>query len=379
MFRFIKHLFLYLLGLWLAPFSFAQPTETPPSNEPVVRGLDHFNQAALRAIQDNQVGSPEEIPQVFYDYYVVTEPSRLRARLNLYDKFGINGDDPKSKQGQVLIQLINRNLLEELHPSDTLVVPTEFGLDLRAYSPFPRYYQAGKEHPKVVILDKEIQAFAAYENGILRRWGIINTGADASATPEGRFNVNWKAKTKDSSLSPAFDPKQKSEEVWTMTWVMNFHERRGIHMHQYAMPTGGPASHGCVRMNDADAEWLFNWVETWDTSKGPEIEECSNKADCKITKQGSLVLVLGPDPKGKPKPFVYKTRYPILKIIDLPSNPMLLPAGTDQQKLFDRLRANNSSSAKPRSTGSAVRATEPLRSPTSKPHQKATPPKPKRK
>ena len=48
-----------------------------------------------------------------------------------------------------------------------------------------------------------------------------------------------------------------SDELWTMYWVMNLHEARGIHMHQYALPTSGPASHGCIRMLDPDAQWLY--------------------------------------------------------------------------------------------------------------------------
>jgi len=340
-----KKIFLFFLLFGGAVYAQpTKPTTTPTVDEPP-KSLDHFNQEALRAIQDNQIGNPDEIPQVFYDYYVVKEQSRLRARLNLYEYMGINhATDAKSKEGQVLIQLINRNLLEDLQPGDTLVVPTQLGLDLRAYSPFPRYYQAAKEHKKIVILDKEIQAFAAYEDGVLRRWGIINTGTDASQTPEGRFNVNWKAENRISSLSPGVLNPKKSDEMWDMTWVMNIHEKRGIHMHQYAMPTGGPASHGCVRMNDADAEWLFNWVDIWETSKA-NAEECTSAKDCKILKQGTMVLVLGPDPKGKAQPFVYKNRYPILKIIDLPTDPYAIPAGTEQQKIFDRIRLGRGTTA----------------------------------
>lgn len=304
-------------------------------------GGDHFNQKALEALQNNQVANLDDLPQVFYDYYVVTEDSRLRARLNLYERFGINCDSNVCNEGKALIQLLNRNLLENLVPGDTLVVPTQFGLDLRSYSPFPRYYLGVRDIPKIIILHKEIQGFAAYQNGELKRWGIINTGDKSTNTPEGRFNVNWRMPEKVSSISPGLkkNPKaEEKEELWEMTWVVNFHELRGIHVHQYAMPTGGPASHGCVRANDADAKWIYDWVDVWDTTKGPEIEECSNKPDCRITKQGTMVLVLGPDPKGKARPFVFKNRYPILKMIDVPTDPYSIPAGTDQQKEFDRKR-----------------------------------------
>lgn len=332
--------FLFWL-ICLTPLAWAQPTppnSDTPSNAVSGGSIDHFNQEALRAIQNNQVGSPDEIPQVFYDYYVVREDSRLKARLKLYETLGINGNEPKQNEGKVLLQLINRNLLEELRSGDTLVVPTKLGLDLRAYSPFPRFYQAGREIPKIVFLEKTIQAFAAYENGVLKRWGIINTGKDASQTPNGRFNVNYRAQTKISSLSPGVVDPKSSEEIWEMTWVMNLHETRGIHMHQYAMPTGGPASHGCVRMNDADAEYLFNWVDTWETTKGKEIDTCWGEKDCKVTKEGTMVIVMGNGPKNKPQPFILKPRYPILKVVDLPTDPFSIPAGTEQQRWFDKVR-----------------------------------------
>lgn len=298
---------------------------------------DHFNQKALESLQNNQVANLDDLPQVFYDYYVVKEDSRLRARMNLFEHFGINCDNNFCNEGKALIQLLNRNLLEELLPNDTLVVPTQFGLDLRSYTPFPRYYLGAKDFDKIVILDKEIQAFAAYEKGELRRWGIINTGSESTNTPTGRFNVNWKALTKISSKSPGLVNPKESDEMWEMTWVMNIHERRGIHMHQYAMPTGGPASHGCVRINDADAKWLYDWTDTWQTNKGADIEDCDK--DCRITKQGTMVIVLGPDPNGKARPFINKPRYPILRMVDLPTNPYSVSPGTDQQRAFDRLRA----------------------------------------
>ena len=214
---------------------------------------------------------------------------------------------------------------------DTLVVPTADGyeLDFRAYSPFPRYYPGASDFEKLFIIHKTVQAFAAYEHGRLARWGIVNTGSPESPTPTGRFNFNWKTEYRVSSLSPP-------GEDWEMYWVFNFHNPRGMHVHQYEFPTGGPTSHGCVRLIDADARWIYTWADTWKTTVGGTgIGSQSGR----VLEPGTTVLVIGDDPLGLPHPFDYKKRYPILKKVDLPRHPYDVPAGTPQQEHFDRLRA----------------------------------------
>src|SRR5690606_31364240 len=100
---------------------------------------------------------------------------------------------------------------------------------------------------------------------------------DVSPTPNGRFNFNWKTEHRISSLSPPGEP-------WHMYWVFNIHDARGIHLHQYAMPTGGPTSHGCVRLIDTDARWLYNWADTWQTTAGNGFGSSAGR----IQKQGSM-------------------------------------------------------------------------------------------
>ena len=120
-----------------------------------------------------------------------------------------------------------------------------------------------------------------------------------------------------------------------MRWVFNFHAARGIHIHQYSMPTGGPTSHGCVRLIDADAKWIYDWAEPWQTTQG-HMGPSSGRG--KLLEPGTMVLVVGDDPAGTPKPFEYKARYPVLKRVDLPTDPYEVPPGTNQQEMWDRLR-----------------------------------------
>ncbi len=290
----------------------------------------YFDQYAIEDILSRRVDNLNALPEVYYEYAVVDDPSgnSVIARNRLYARIG-GGDAETGRERAKLIELLNRQTVENTALGDTLVVPTQYGLDFRAYSPFPRYYPGAHSFQKLFVIHKTIQAFAAYEFGQLARWGIVNTGnPDSTATPTGRFNFNWKEKERVSTLSPP-------GEEWRMRWVVNFHAARGIHVHQYSMPTGGPTSHGCVRLVDADAKWIYDWAEAWSTTRG-HIGPASGRGTLKDP--GTMVLVVGDDPEGTPQPFEYEARYPVLKRVDLPQDPYSVPPGTNQQEMWDRLR-----------------------------------------
>lgn len=297
---------------------------------PPAAGQAYFDQYALEEILSTRADNLNDLPEVYYEYVVLDHPSgnSVMARDRLYQRIG-NGDSERGKKRSQLIELLNRQALENTSLGDTLVAPTKYGLDFRAYSPFPRYYPGAHDIDEVFIIHKRIQAFAAYEYGQLARWGIVNTGdPDSTATPNGRFNFNWKEEERVSTLSPP-------GEEWNMRWVFNFHAARGIHIHQYSMPTGGPASHGCVRLVDADARWIYDWADPWETTQG-HMGPSSGRG--KLLAPGSMVLVLGTEPEAGPTPFERKERYPVLKRIELPNDPYAVPAGTNQQEMWDRLQ-----------------------------------------
>ncbi|MEM1042606.1 MAG: L,D-transpeptidase [Bacteroidota bacterium] len=286
----------------------------------------HFRQNVITEVIERRSGSLDAVPVVYYDYHAIEDDSRLEARLRLYRRYG--------EENKGLLQLLNRNDLENLRPGDTLVVPTDLTLDFRAYSPYPRAYPGARDIEKLVVLDKSIQAFGAYEWGRLKRWGIINTGTESARTPSGRFNVNWKQDYRVSTLSPGYGSSAPDAELWEMYWVMNIHEARGIHLHQYALPMGGPASHGCVRLSDPDARWLYAWTDTWEKTGGTDI----SSAGATVHEQGTVVLVIGHDIVGDPNPFVFREDYPVIRRVRLPASPYDIPAGTPQQRQFDRQR-----------------------------------------
>lgn len=291
-----------------------------------------IDQEAVSELLNIRALSLDDIPDVHYNYYVLQNRrgNNAIARNTFYKLIG-DGDTQRGRARAELVQMINRRLMRTLMIGDTIIVPTTFDLDFRAYTPFPRYYPGGRDFDKLFVMDKTIQAFAAYEHGQLMRWGIINTGnPEESPTPNGRYNFNWREPYRVSSLSPP-------DEEWEMYWVVNFYQERGMHIHQYEMPTGGPTSHGCVRLVDTDAQWVYEWVDTWKTSrKGDGLASAQGR----LIQQGTTVLVIGTEPAVRPQPFDRLPRFPVLKRVELPAHPYDIPPGTKQQERFDQIRKN---------------------------------------
>jgi len=149
-----------------------------------------------------------------------------------------------------------RAILEKLNRADTthlprlreLVVPLQWPEDELAYSPFPGRHPGMAGFAKALVVDQSWQAFAAYERGLLARWGPVSTGRRASPTPAGWFRLNWRSRGRHSTVDPA----------WFMKWYFNFDNTAGLALHSYALP-GYPASHGCIRLLERDAIWLYEW------------------------------------------------------------------------------------------------------------------------
>lgn len=165
-----------------------------------------------------------------------------------------------------------------------LVVPDVWLPDEMAYSPLPKSITWAHAYGKYIVVHLPSQVFGAYEYGELVRWGPISSGRARYPTPAGLFHLNWRARSRVST----------DNSNWRLEWYFNFHNRRGIAFHEYALP-GRPASHACIRLLRRDAMWLFAWGEGWMLTEDGR----------KIVQQGTPVLVEGACNFDAPRPWIF--------------------------------------------------------------------------
>jgi hypothetical protein len=147
-----------------------------------------------------------------------------------------------------LLEKLNRADLEHLAQLPEIVVPVSWGEDELSYSVLPLQYSSSEAWPTFLVVYLPGQVFGAYEFGDLVRWGPVSTGGRNSPTSAGRFALNWRSTGRASTVDPE----------WFMRWYFNFGNREGLAFHEYSLP-GYPASHGCIRLLERDARWLFGW------------------------------------------------------------------------------------------------------------------------
>lgn len=201
--------------------------------------------------------------------------------------------EPTPKNLQQVYSDAQIGLLEKLNRADRahltrlpqLVVPDRWTGDEVDHSPMPRSYEATATLRKALVVALDIQAFGAYEQGWLVRWGPVSTGARVSQTQPGRLSLNWKSPGRNSTVNPE----------WFMPWYFNFRSEDGVAFHAYALP-GRPASHGCIRLLERDAIWLYNWGEEWTLD-----------ARGRLLEPGTPLLITGQYNYAGPPPWINPT------------------------------------------------------------------------
>jgi hypothetical protein len=176
---------------------------------------------------------------------------------------------------------LNRIDPDKLHRVDSLILPSVI-LPWMDYSPFPDTVVALRDTPEYVVVSYRLQAFGAYKNGVLQRWGPVSMGKRSTPTPIGLFHTNWKSKRQIST----------ENENWILPWYFNLINSSGVSFHQYELP-GFPASHSCIRMREIDARWMYEFAQQWTL-------DASGKH---VLKWGTPVYIFGTYPWGKGRPW----------------------------------------------------------------------------
>jgi lipoprotein-anchoring transpeptidase ErfK/SrfK len=123
-------------------------------------------------------------------------------------------------------------------------------------------------YAEVIVINRSVNRLSLYTGGKLRRTFGVATGQSIYPTPRGKWHIVvkyrnpwWYPPTASSwarGLKPV--PPGPSNPLGTR-WMGLDSPGVGIHGTNNPSSIGYSASHGCVRMQVPDAEWLFDHVE----------------------------------------------------------------------------------------------------------------------
>ena len=98
-----------------------------------------------------------------------------------------------------------------------------------------------------IVINRANQSYAVLDAGKLIKTGRVSTGKPGHTTPAGRFTIHAKYTSVKSQRYDARMP-------YAMFFIGSLYA-----IHQGVVP-GYPASHGCVRVPEKDARYLFSTI-----------------------------------------------------------------------------------------------------------------------
>lgn len=187
------------------------------------------------------------------------EPKSVTYQLeNSKQWLAANGDDTKMLR---IAYAVNRTDAANLKQMDSILIPGDMTGDVEFYLPFPVRVPYLKDIKKIIFFSYPTQTFAAYEKGQLIYAGPTNMGSEKHKTPTGLFFTNWKAEETTSTF----------DDEWELRWNFNVENKLGVGWHQYSLP-GYPASHSCLRLQETDAKYLYNWADEWELADSETVK-----------------------------------------------------------------------------------------------------------
>lgn len=193
---------------------------------------------------------------------------------------------------------LNRTDKANFTQMDSVIVAGDMSGDIEFYLPFPHHVSSLESIDKIIYFSYPTQTFAAYENGELIYTGPTNMGRKKDPTPTGLFFTNWKAEETTSTFN----------DEWDLKWNFNVENKLGVGWHQYSLP-GYPASHSCLRLQETDARYLYDWADQW---------VLADQENVKV--KGTPVIVFGSYDFDAAKPWLQLIKNP--KAIEITENEM---------------------------------------------------------
>lgn len=115
---------------------------------------------------------------------------------------------------------------------------------------------------KLITVDIGSQTLRAWEGGQIKHETKVSTGMYLTPTVKGSFKIKSKVPMQDMRGPSPYKQYYPTGKylVKNVPHVMYFYQAYAIHGAYWHNNFGRPASHGCVNVPLASAEWLFNWA-----------------------------------------------------------------------------------------------------------------------
>ncbi len=115
-----------------------------------------------------------------------------------------------------------------------------------------------KGYDKWIEVDLSEQRTTAYEGATPVKNFLIASGMAGYETPVGEYAIWLRVRVQTMQGGSKADGSYYN--LPNVEWVSYFYQDYALHGAYWRKVFGAPASHGCVNMTNADAQWVYNWA-----------------------------------------------------------------------------------------------------------------------